>query len=180
MSLPLSRRGFRAATAMLACAALAMSPALADAAGKSKHSKKKKPAAELKQAKRTKPSHTANSLPALGSVGPAAPAQLDALRSGIAAAPGHFGERATGCASITPVLVNQPGQTIGGNFRDSADGCYVWLNLSQSAMLTAPEICKTALHEVGHLMGMEHSADPSDVMYTPFTTDPIPRVCLPK
>lgn len=179
MSLGMNRRGLRALTTMLACAAVAVSPAVADAATKSKHAKKKKPAAALKEANK-KPSRTANVLPGLGRVGPSATAQLDALSTGIAAAPGYFGARASDCTSITPMLVYQGGQTIGGNFRDSAGGCYVWLNLAQSAMLTAPEICKTGMHEVGHLMGLEHSTDPSDVMFTPFTTDPIPRVCLPK
>jgi hypothetical protein len=187
MALGMNKRGLRAATTMLACAALVASAPAAGAAGKPKHPKKKQHAAlkesNGKKPSAKKPSRTAVTLPVaarLGPVGPAPAAQLAAMNTAITVAPVYFRGLATGCTSITPVLVDQPGPTIGGNFRDSGGGCYVWVNLSQSAMLTGPEICKTTLHEVGHLMGLEHSADPNDVMFSPFRSDPIPGVCLPK
>jgi hypothetical protein len=67
---------------------------------------------------------------------------------------------------------------MGGNFRDSGGGCYVWLNLRQSSLLTGSEICKIALHEMGHLNGLQHSTDPLDVMFSPFQADPIPAPCV--
>jgi hypothetical protein len=65
-----------------------------------------------------------------------------------------------------------------GNFRDQQSGCYVWLNLAQAPLLDAQEICKLALHEMGHLNGLQHSGDPRDVMYSPFESEPIPEPCM--
>ena len=64
-----------------------------------------------------------------------------------------------------------------GNFRGQQSGCYVWLNLAQAPLLNAQEICKLALHEMGHLGGLEHSSDAGDVMYAPFQAQPIPAPC---
>jgi hypothetical protein len=65
-----------------------------------------------------------------------------------------------------------------GNFRDQESGCYVWLNLAQAGLLNAQEICKLALHEMGHLGGLQHSAEADDVMYSPFEPQPIPSGCV--
>lgn len=42
----------------------------------------------------------------------------------------------------------------------------------------AQDICKLTLHEMGHLGGHEHAADPDDVMYSPFQSQPIPGPCV--
>jgi hypothetical protein len=103
--------------------------------------------------------------------------QMDAMRTAIAAAPGVFTGRVTGCADVTPLLASQSGPIMAGNFRDALGNCYVWLNLEQSSMLTGSEICKTTLHEMGHLSGLAHSPDPDDILYSPFRAVPIPAAC---
>jgi hypothetical protein len=161
MSLSLNLRGLRAITTMLACAGLALSPALADAAPKTK-------SAATKPAAATGLGNKVYLSPKL---------QLAAINTAIKAAPAFYAGRTTGCTTTTAMLTSQPGSIMGGNFRDQGGSCYVWLNLEQSSMLTGSEICKVALHEYGHLTGLEHSSDPRDVMFAPFHSDPIPAPC---
>jgi matrixin len=104
--------------------------------------------------------------------------QLAAMRTAIAAAPQTFSGYSADCKATTPVLAFVEGRTMAGNFRDQQSGCYVWLNLAHASLLTAQEICKLTLHEMGHLGGMEHSTDPADVMYSPFEAQPIPAPCV--
>jgi hypothetical protein len=104
--------------------------------------------------------------------------QLAAMRTGIAAAPGFFTGFDSGCAQTVPVIAYVQGSVLAGNFRDDAGGCYVWLNLGRSPLLNAQEICKLALHEMGHLSGLRHSQDPEDIMYSPFRPDPVPEPCV--
>jgi hypothetical protein len=103
--------------------------------------------------------------------------QLAAMRSGISAAPRFFAGYQTTCARTVPVITYVRGQTMAGNFRDQSGGCYIWLNLEYSPDLNAQEICKLALHEAGHLGGLQHSPDSRDVMYSPFESDPVPAPC---
>jgi hypothetical protein len=150
MALANGMRGFRALIASLVCAVAALAPAAADAATNT----------------------------GLGDQFELAPAtQLAAMNTALKAAPGFFAGRSSGCVRITPVLASQPGMIMAGNFRDMDGGCYVWLNLQQSDALTGSEICKTTLHEYGHLTGLEHSSDPQDVMFAPFQPDGIPAPC---
>jgi uncharacterized protein YkwD len=116
--------------------------------------------------------------PAASSFGLDAPRQLAALNSGINAAPAFFAGRTTSCGVVTPMLASKSGQAMAGNFRDANGNCHVWLNLRQSSLLTASEICKLGLHEMGHLNGLHHSSDPGDVMYSPFESTPTPRPCV--
>ena len=104
--------------------------------------------------------------------------QLAAMRTGIAAAPAFFAGFDSGCTQTVPVIAYVQGSVLAGNFRDDAGGCYVWLNLGRSPLLTAQEICKLSLHEMGHLTGLRHSQDPEDVMYSPFRADPVPEPCV--
>lgn len=104
--------------------------------------------------------------------------QLAAMNTAIGAAPAYFDARPSACGAVTPVLASEPGQILAGNFRDTDGNCYVWLNLRQSSTLTGSEICKTTLHEMGHLAGLEHSPDPADVMFSPFQAAPIPAPCV--
>jgi matrixin len=170
MSLTFKLRGPRVAVAVLACAGLALSPAVADAATKAKPKKRKQPVA-VREARGAKPTGVANR------IGLSASAQLAALNTGIKAGPGWFAGTENGCGTVTPMLTSQPGSTLAGNFRDAFGDCYVWLNLGQSSMLTGGEICKLALHEMGHLAGLEHSGEDRDVMFAPFRSDPIPAPC---
>jgi hypothetical protein len=183
MTLQIRLRGFRATTALVMCAALAATPAAADAKAKTKKVAKT-PTQALKEAKSTKPAtkvtvkKPAASNNGLGNtIGISATSQLAAMTTAINAAPTYFTGRTTGCTQVTPMLASQPGSIMAGNFRDAAGYCYVWLNLQQSSMLTGSEICKTTLHELGHLTGLQHSSDPADVMYAPFQSDPIPAPC---
>jgi hypothetical protein len=171
MTLPQHLRGFRALMTTLVCVALAL-PLAPPASAKPRHRHAKRPTAT-----RTviKPTAAAGGLG--DRLGLGADTQLAAMRTAIAAAPLYFAALPNGCSSVTPLLTSAPGPTIAGNFRDAADGCYVWLNLEQSSMLTGSEICKVALHEMGHLSGLQHSADPSSVMFAPFRSDPLPAPC---
>jgi hypothetical protein len=103
--------------------------------------------------------------------------QLAAMRTGIAAAPSFFTGFDSGCAKTVPVIAYVQGPVLAGNFRDDSGGCYVWLNLGRSPLLNAQEICKLSLHEMGHLTGLRHSQDPEDIMYSPFSPDPMPEPC---
>jgi hypothetical protein len=183
MSLRNQLRRIGVATALITCTALAMTPA-ADAASKAKKHVAKKPAAALKEARNQKPAtKVAAPKPAatdtgLGNrLGLGPTMQLAAMNTAINASPGFYNGLTTGCVAVTPMLASQGGQIMAGNFRDAMGSCYVWLNLQQSSMLTGSEICKTILHEMGHLNGLQHSQDPNDVMFSPFQSDPIPSPC---
>jgi Matrixin len=104
--------------------------------------------------------------------------QLAAMRTAIAAAPQEFAGFDSKCARTTPVIAFVDGRTMAGNFRDQQQGCYLWLNLAHAPLLNAQEICKLTLHEMGHLTGLQHSANPDDVMYSPFEAEPIPAPCV--
>jgi hypothetical protein len=170
MSLTFKLRGLRAVVAVLACTGLALSPATGAAAAKAKP-KKRKPAVAVREARGAKPTGAANR------IGLSATAQLAALNTGIKAGPAWFGGTQNGCGTVTPMLTSQAGSTLAGNFRDAFGDCYVWLNLGQSSMLTGADICKLALHEMGHLAGLEHSTDVRDVMFAPFRSDPTLAPC---
>lgn len=104
--------------------------------------------------------------------------QLAAMRAAIAAAPQTWDGYQSSCQRVVPVLAFVQGEVMAGNFRDQQAGCYVWLNLAHASLLDAQEICKLALHEMGHLGGLQHSADSQDVMYSPFVAQPIPAPCV--
>jgi hypothetical protein len=161
--------GFGAATLMLVCAALGSAQSVEAARPTSKHASEK----PVKTAAR--PSDLQTVLGNRLNLSPTT--QLAALNAGLKAGPFFFGGRSTGCNSLTPTLTAQPGSVIAGNFRDAGGACYVWLNLQQSELLTGSDLCKIALHEYGHLTGLEHSANPNDVMFSPFRPDPTPVPC---
>jgi hypothetical protein len=187
MSLRTELRGFRAIIAMLVCVCVAVTPAAAAAAKKPQHTKK--PTAVRKEAQSKKPA--AGRVKYVGTgTGPAVPdnglgnrrglpvsTQIAAMTTAINAAPAYFAGRETGCPGVTPMVASVSGDVMAGNFRGADGYCYVWLNLGQSDTLTGSEICKVALHEIGHLTGLTHSADPRDLMYSPFASDPIPAPC---
>jgi hypothetical protein len=192
MSLTSFLRGFRATTTFALTTALVLTPAVAEAAAKTPS---KTPRAALTEAhgkapakgaiksvgKRQTPATpqtTAASDTGLGdAVGLGPTMQLAAMTTGIAASPAVWAGNETGCKVVTPLLASQPGSIMAGNFRDADANCYVWLNLQQSSLLTGSEICKTALHEMGHLNGLQHSQNPLDIMFAPFRADPIPPEC---
>src|SRR4051794_23213235 len=99
------------------------------------------------------------------------------MRAAIAAAPTYYANFDSHCTTTLPVIAFVQGNVMAGNFRDQDGGCYVWLNLAHAPLLTAQEICKLALHELGHLTGLQHSGDANDVMYSPFESAPIPGPC---
>jgi hypothetical protein len=104
--------------------------------------------------------------------------QLTAMRAAISSAPAYFVGFNSGCTLTTPMLTLVDSNVMAGNFRDQDGACYLWLNLKQSPLLTAQEICKLALHELGHLTGLQHSDEPGDVMFSPFAARPIPAPCV--
>jgi hypothetical protein len=168
------------AASLVACATLALSPAVADASSKkAKHVAKKHTKESSKPANKVaaaKPTATETGLVQKLDLAPSV--QLAAVNTAIKAAPTFFSGLSTGCTFTTAMLTSQPGQVMAGNFRDAQGNCYVWLNLQQSSMLTGQEICKTALHEMGHLNGLAHSQDPSDIMFAPFQANPMPSPCV--
>jgi hypothetical protein len=171
VTLRLNSRILRGSIFTLVCLMLVAAPA--GAAAKTRKHAKKQPAAKVVKFA------PANSAPTNGlgnTTGLSPTAQLTAMNTALAAAPGYFG-RDTGCQAVTAMITSISNSALAGNFRDAFGGCYVWLNLKQSRTLTGSEICKTALHEYGHLTGLSHSTDPSDVMYAPFQPDPIPGPC---
>ena len=103
--------------------------------------------------------------------------QLAAMRAAIAAAPTFYSGANSQCARVVPVIAYVANNVMAGNFRDTSGACYVWLNLAQSPLFNAQEICKTTLHEMGHLAGLQHSSDAENVMYSPFRSDPVPEPC---
>lgn len=159
-----------AGVASVVCAAaLAVTPAAALA---------HRSPAQTRQAAAKKAVAKQNAASGLGTtVGQRAASQLAAVRTAIDAAPAFFPGHTTGCVATTPMLTNQSGQIIGGNFRDPGANCYVWINLAQTAMLTGSEICKVALHEMGHLNGLSHSTQVDGVMFSPFSGESIPAPC---
>ena len=181
------------AQVIAACCALALTPAVADAATKKAAKAHKHSHAQEANGKKPAKVHAIGRgqratviAPApqpdngLGErMGQGPTMQLAAMTTAINAAPEFFAGRTIRCKAVTPVLASQPGNVMAGNFRDATGNCYVWLNLQQSEMLTGSEICKTTLHEMGHLADLGHSADPEDVMFAPFQADPIPGPCLP-
>jgi hypothetical protein len=204
MSLRSTARGFRAYAVLAAVTAVAITPAAASAAPATKAAKTaakkraaaKKQVAQLKEASGGKTTVPASAVKAVGqaqSTTPLAPArataglttamglkpatQLAAMNTAIQGGPAFWTGLENHCANVTALLGNQPGMIMAGNFRDSEGNCYVWLNLNHSDLLTGEEICKTTLHEMGHLAGLQHSTNPLDVMYTPFQSDPIPSMC---
>ena len=120
-------------------------------------------------------STTADGLGTAIGIGPST--MLTAMTTAVKAAPAFFAGHTTGCAGITAMLASAPGQVLAGNFRDDAGNCYVWLNLNNASSLSGSEICKTTLHELGHLNGLAHSKDISDVMYSPFDSTTMPAPC---
>jgi len=102
---------------------------------------------------------------------------LAAMTTAIGAAPSFYAGRSSGCIAVTPVIAEQQGQIMAGNFRDTGGNCYVWLNLQYASDMTGSEICKITLHELGHLNGLQHSADVADVMYSLFDAAVIPAPC---
>jgi hypothetical protein len=104
--------------------------------------------------------------------------QLAAMRSAIGAAPAFFAGSESGCGRTLPVIAYVGGSVLGGNFRDRDGACYVWINLANSPLLNAREICKVTLHEMGHLAGLTHVTDRADVMYSPFVAEPVPAPCM--
>lgn len=173
MTLRPNTRTARATIFALVCIGLVALPG--GAAAKAKHHAKKKPAPAKAMKYVGGSTAPATGLGSTTGLNPAT--QLTAMNTALAAAPAYFG-RDTGCQSVTPMITSISGDTLAGNFRDAFGGCYVWLNLKRSSTLTGSEICKTTLHEFGHLAGLAHATDPSDVMFAPFKSDPIPAPCV--
>ena len=75
------------------------------------------------------------------------------------------------------MLASVDGLVVAGNFRDDVQNCYVWLNLLRAEDISADDLCKLVLHELGHLAGSAHSPDPANVMHSPFVAKPTPPAC---
>lgn len=69
------------------------------------------------------------------------------------------------CTQVGALTVSQTGPTPGGRRGGFIDGCTAWIVVG----LNDDQFCHLVTHEVGHLLGQEHSdeptaADPADVM----------------
>src|SRR5580765_4909505 len=123
MELGTSLRGFRAPLIAVTCAAVALTPAVADAAAK----KPAKKHAAAKEANGKKPAAKPQAVGRRQQVGAPAPAsadglgnrfgqgptmQLAAMSTAINAAPAYFAGRDTHCTAVTPLLAQQPGDVM--------------------------------------------------------------------
>lgn len=90
---------------------------------------------------------------------------LAALALGIA----HSPAPPQGCAYTIPVIATSPPPVMAGNLRTVDGGCLVWLNVRYTSSVRRRDVCELGAHEAGHLGGLQHSTDPLDVMYSPFT-----------
>lgn len=94
-----------------------------------------------------------------------AAALLAALALGIAHAPAQ----PVDCSYTVPVLALSPPPVIAGNMRTTDGGCLIWLDARFARTVRRRDVCALAAHETGHLGGLQHSPDASNVMHSPFT-----------
>lgn len=106
-----------------------------------------------------------------------AAALLAALALGVA----HSPAQPIDCSYTVSAIADSPPPVMAGNLRTVDGGCLIWVSapmfLGRNAPYDARDACKTAMHETGHLAGLQHSLDPNDVMYSPYQRVPLPSAC---
>lgn len=100
----------------------------------------------------------------------------------------YWGQTPSACATIDkqvvpPGTLAKPGSNfaISGNATEPPPGappgsvnCILWIDRAYAEPIIFDLLCAVTLHEVGHLLGMEHSADPRNVMHDDI---PVPELC---
>jgi hypothetical protein len=126
-------------------------------------------------------------VPAMAQAGPFPPR----LNFAYSLAIGYWGETPQACASIDKQIV--PPGSLGNPLSDfaisgvatqtEADApphsvdCILWIDRAYAEPIIFDLLCAVMLHNVGHLLGMEHSDDPQNVMHENI---PVPELCSAK
>ncbi len=73
---------------------------------------------------------------------------------------------------VAPDSLNRYGNNAGGVAANRSGACLIWIERYSAAPVNFAALCQTMLHEVGHLRGLGHSTDPTDIMYPAGLTVP--------